>query len=73
MLCLHPKELELVHKYYSPTLLEVENALEIIKLNELAVKEGKGVAIMNGKFIGPPIMISARKTLTKHELILKKI
>jgi len=72
MLCLHPKELELAHKYYSPTIQEIENAQEILRLNELAVKEGKGVAIMNGKFIGPPIMISARKILIKHELISKK-
>ena len=73
MLCLHPKEIELVHKYYSPTTQEIEYAQEILRLNELAVKEGKGVAIMNGKFIGPPIMISARKILIKHELISKKV
>ena len=37
-----------------------------------AEKEGRGVAIMDEKFIGPPILISARKTLKKHELILNK-
>jgi citrate lyase subunit beta / citryl-CoA lyase len=73
MLCLHPKEIDLVHKYYSPTTGEVEYALEILRLNKIAELEGKGVAIMDGKFIGPPIMISARKVLKKHELISKKI
>lgn len=72
MLCLHPKEIDLVHKYYSPTTKEIEHALEIIRLNEIAEKEGKGVAVIDGKFIGPPIMISARKILKKHELISKK-
>jgi len=72
MLCLHPKELELVHKYYSPTEKEVKFARDVLELNKQAEKEGKGVAIMDGKFIGPPILISARKTLKKHELIMKK-
>jgi citrate lyase subunit beta/citryl-CoA lyase len=73
MLCLHPKELEIVHKYYSPTQNEIENAREILELNIKAEKEGKGVAIVNGKFIGPPILISARKVLKKHDLINKKV
>jgi citrate lyase subunit beta/citryl-CoA lyase len=72
MLCLHPKELELVHKYYSPTSEEIEHAQKILELNKEAEKEGRGVAIMDGKFIGPPILISARKTLKKHKLILNK-
>lgn len=72
MLCLHPKELELVHKYYSPTTEEVEHAKNVLELNKEAEKEGRGVAIMDGKFIGPPILISARKTLKKYELIREK-
>jgi citrate lyase subunit beta/citryl-CoA lyase len=72
MLCLHPKELEMVHRYYSPTKEEVDHANAIIELNEKAVEEGKGVAIMDGKFIGPPILISARKVLRKHNLIVNK-
>ncbi|MFW6276027.1 MAG: HpcH/HpaI aldolase/citrate lyase family protein [bacterium] len=72
MLCLHPKELELVHKYYSPTEEEVKHARDVLELNKQAEKEGRGVAIIDGKFIGPPILISARKTLQKHDLILKK-
>jgi citrate lyase subunit beta / citryl-CoA lyase len=73
MLCLHPKEIELVHKYYSPTLKEIEYAKELIRLNVLAEQEGKGVTIIDGKFIGPPMMISARKILKKHELISNKV
>ncbi len=72
MLCLHPKEIDLVHKYYSPTIKEIEYAREVIKLNEIAKKEGKGVTIIDGKFIGPPILISARKVLKKYELISNK-
>ena len=69
MLILNPKEIELVHKYFSPTKKEVENAKEILYLAEIAKKEGKGVALMNGKFIGPPMLISARETLKRDEVI----
>lgn len=69
MMVLHPKELPLVHKYFSPSQEEVESANETLRLAEDANKEGKGVALMNGKFIGPPMIISANKTLRKQKLI----
>jgi citrate lyase subunit beta/citryl-CoA lyase len=69
MLVLNPKEIPLVHQYFSPTKEDVQNAKEILIMVEEAKKEGKGVAIMNGKFIGPPMIISAKKTLNKQEQI----
>jgi len=72
MLVLHPKELTLVHKYFSPTNQEVEEAKEMLHLANSANIEGKGVAIMNGRFVGPPMVISAKKTLQKHSLINSK-
>lgn len=72
MLVLNPKELTLVHQYYSPSNEEVEAAKEMLRLSEEAKKEGKGVALMNGKFIGPPMVITAKKTLKKHKLITEK-
>jgi len=73
MLTLHPKELPLVHKYFSPSYEEIEEAKEILRLFETAVKDEKGVAIMNGKFIGPPMVITAKKILAKAAKIEKKI
>ncbi len=72
MLVLNPKELPLVHQYYSPSEKEVEDAKEMLRLYEEAQTEGKGVAIMNGKFIGPPMVIMAKKTLHRHKLIESK-
>ncbi|HMM12754.1 MAG TPA: CoA ester lyase [Bacteroidales bacterium] len=72
MLVLNPKELPLVHQYYSPSPSEVEEAKEMLRLSEDAKKEGKGVALINGKFIGPPMVITAKKTLKKHILINEK-
>ena len=37
-----------------------------------AKKENKGVAIMNGKFIGPPMVITAKKIIDRDKLIQMK-
>ncbi|MDP2685124.1 MAG: CoA ester lyase [bacterium] len=69
MLLLNPKELPLVHKYYSPSEAEVVSAKEMLTLSMQASKEGKGVALINGKFIGPPMVIQAKKIIKKNALI----
>jgi citrate lyase subunit beta/citryl-CoA lyase len=72
MLVLHPKEIPLVHKHYSPTESEVAEAREMLRLYECAMKENKGVAVMNGRFIGPPLMLAAKKVIQRHQLILER-
>ena len=72
MLVLHPKELELVHKYFSPTEEEVIAAKEMVNAFEESKKKGVGVAIVNGKFIGPPLVNNAFKVLDRHNRILEK-
>ena len=69
MLVLHPKELNLVHQYFSPSKAEINDAHEMIQLAEEAEKQGLGVAIKNGKFIGPPMIKNALKTIAKDKLI----
>lgn len=71
MLVLSPKELPLVHKYYSPSEEEVSWAKEMLNLSEEAVALGKGVAVKDNKFIGPPMVKMAKKILHKHDLIEK--
>jgi len=68
MLVLHPKELPLVNNAFMPTKADIDEAREMIRLSDLAWKEGKGVAILEGKFIGPPMLIAANKILKKAEL-----
>jgi len=69
MLVLHPKEIELAHRYFSPTQQEYEDALDMLRLYEEAKKEDKGVAVKNGKFIGPPMVLTANKTISKYRKI----
>jgi len=69
MLVLNPKEIPLVHQYYSPSEEEVIWANEILYLSNEAVKNGEGVAIKNNKFIGPPIVKLAENILKKNKLV----
>lgn len=69
MLVLNPKELPLVHKYYSPSEEQVMWAEEMLRLSEEAVAQGKGVAVKDNKFIGPPMVKMAKDILRKKELI----
>lgn len=69
MLVLHPKELPLVHQHFSPTQQEYEDALDMLRLYEESQAEGKGVAVKDGKFIGPPMVIAAKKLIKRFNSI----
>lgn len=72
MLCLNPIELPLVHRYFSPTEQDIYEAKEILRLDKEARENNQGVAIMNGKFVGPPFVLKANKILKKHNNINRK-
>ncbi|MCF7911485.1 MAG: CoA ester lyase [Candidatus Cloacimonetes bacterium] len=69
MLVLHPKEIELVHRYFTPSKAEVEEAQEIIRLTEIAQTEERGVALINNRFIGPPMLKKAKYILNRSKII----
>lgn len=72
MLVLNPKELPLIHQYFTPNEQEVADAKEMLRLAAIAKEEGKGVAVMNGTFIGPPMVLKAKHIIHKNELVQHK-
>lgn len=72
MLVLNPKELPLVHQYFSPSEKEIAWAEEMVRLTAESTKQGKGVAVKDNKFIGPPMLRMANNILTKAQLIKRK-
>ena len=72
MLVLNPKELPLVHKNFFPSIEQVEWANDILRLSEEAIKEGKGVAVVDNKFIGPPMVKMANDILRKNTMNINK-
>lgn len=73
MLVLNPKELPLVNQYFSPSEEEIAWAEEMVQLTAEAKAEGKGVAVKDNKFIGPPMLKMAEKILAKRNIISQKI
>jgi len=71
MQILHPKEISLCHRYYTPTEDEYNEANDIVKLYNEAQQNNNGVAIMNGKFISPPTYKRALQLIEKYEIIIK--
>ena len=69
MWILHPKQNAAANKMYCPTKEEYENAKESINLYKRAKEQNKGVAIIDGKFIGPPVIVKAESIINKVELI----
>ncbi|OJV87458.1 MAG: CoA ester lyase [Bacteroidia bacterium 44-10] len=68
MLVLNPKEIPLVHQYYSPSDEEIAWAEEMLQLSEEAIEQGRGVAVKDNKFIGPPMVKMAKSILRKKNL-----
>ena len=54
MWILHPKQNELSNSVFSPTEQEYQDSVNFLRLYEEAKKINKGVAIIEGKFVGPP-------------------
>lgn len=72
MWILHPKQNELANKYFAPTQKEYDNAVEFLRLYEEAKKLNKGVAIIEGKFVGPPLITKSKDIIARWELIQKR-
>lgn len=67
MLVLHPKELPVVHEVFTPTDQEAAEAEEMLRLSKEAAASGKGVALMNNRFIGPPLVRQAEALLRRYK------
>lgn len=72
MWVLHPKQNNNVNETYSPTEQEYIDAKEFLELYERAKQENKGVAIIDGKFVGPPLITKSKGIIAKMKLIKNK-
>lgn len=53
---INPRQIEIVHRIYTPTEDEVEKAQHVIEAIEEAEANGSGVISLNGKMIDKPIV-----------------
>lgn len=65
---INPRQIELLHNLYAPTIKELEYAQRVIEAAEAAAAEGLGVVSLNGKMIDGPIIERARLVVQRAAL-----
>ncbi len=61
--CVHPRQIELVHRVFTPTEKEVEQAQRILKAYREAIARKSGVVAVDGRMIDAPMITRAHRTL----------
>jgi len=62
---IHPSQVELANEVFTPTEAEVERARRIVEAMEIAAKEGKGAASLDGRLIDAASIRMAENLLAK--------
>ena len=64
-LCIHPKQVAVSNRVYTPTSEEIALATEIVAAFEAALNEGRGAFALHGRMIDAPVVDQARATLAR--------
>ena len=68
-LCIHPNQVDICNRIFSPTEKDIEQAHKIVDAFEAAEAAGTGVLQVDGKFIDLPLVKQARRVLKIAEKI----
>ncbi len=63
--CIHPRQIETVHRAFAPGEAEIDKARAIVAAYEKAGATGHGVAVLGGKMIDAPVVKRAIKLLAQ--------
>lgn len=61
--CIHPSQIEIVHKIFTPDMVEVEKSMRILKAVKEANIEQGGVIQVDGKMVDVPVIEKAKKII----------
>ena len=61
--CIHPSQVKIVHKIFTPSKADLEKSLEIVKAAETANINKGGVITVNGKMVDIPVIAKAEKVV----------
>jgi len=62
--CIHPRQIPVIQKGFSPGQEEIEKSKKIITAYEDAMNKGVGVVALGSKMIDPPVVSRAQKVIT---------
>lgn len=65
--CLHPRQIRAAHAGFRPAPAVIEQARRIVSALEAAQAAGRGVAVVDGRMIDPPVVERARRVLKLAE------
>ncbi len=63
--CIHPIQIEIIHRAFAPTASELEKALKIVAASEEAQARGLGVVSLGSKMIDAPVVQRALKLVAR--------
>lgn len=66
--CIHPDQVELVQKVFSPSEQEAEWAVRVVIADQKADVQGRGAWTLDGKMIDVPVVGKARAIVAKAEV-----
>ena len=69
-LCIHPNQVEICNRFYSPSKEEIAQAEKNIAAFEAAEKKGLAAIQVDGKFIDYPVVAQARRIIEMAAVIL---
>ena len=61
--CIHPRQIEVIHKAFRPTDEEIAHALKVKAAMEEAERSGSGVISLGSKMVDPPVVARALRVL----------
>ena len=65
--CIHPAQVEIVNRVFSPTTDEVERARRVVDAYERGLADGRGAVALDGEMIDLPVVERARRVLAETE------
>jgi citrate lyase subunit beta/citryl-CoA lyase len=61
--CIHPRQIEVIHRYFAPDEAEIEKAKKIVNAFYTAKEKGLGVVSLGSKMIDAPVVKRAQKSI----------
>ena len=68
-LCIHPNQVEIVNRVFSPLPEEIRQAEAVVRAFEEARAKGSGAIQLDGKFIDKPVVERARRVLLMARML----
>ncbi|MDQ4018206.1 MAG: CoA ester lyase [Actinomycetota bacterium] len=65
--CVHPAQVEVVNRVFSPTRDELERARRVVEAYDRGVADGAGVVRVDGEMVDLPVVERARQVLAEAE------